>query len=90
MNILRKLKKNFQSLMKKLNAMIRRWIEKNLKDCENPRLYGKALHGKLREKWRYRVGDYRIISEIKDDKIKILIVDVSHRRNVTNKKEEIF
>ena len=50
------------------------WIDKNLKDCENPRLHGKALHGILKDKWRYRVGDYRIVAKIEDDKILIMIL----------------
>ena len=77
--------KELSKLDEKTNAIIRRWIEKNLDGCENPRLYGKALHGKLSNKWRYRVGDYRIISDIQDDKIVILIVNIAHRSKVYNK-----
>lgn len=59
-----------------------KWITETLDGCENPRLHGKALRGVLRGKWRYRVGDYRIIAEIHDDKILILIVDVAHRSKI--------
>ena len=58
------------------------WIEKNLIGCENPRLYGKALVGDKRGYWRYRVGSYRLISEIDDGKIKIDIINVAHRREI--------
>ena len=74
--------KELSKLDEQTSAIIYKWIEKNLEGCENPRQYGKALHGNLREKWRYRVGDYRIISEIQDEKIVILIVDVAHRSKV--------
>ena len=43
---------------------------------------GKELKGKFRKLWRYRVGDYRVISEIKDDIQIILVVRAGHRRNV--------
>ncbi len=58
------------------------WIETNLQGCENPRLYGKALQGQLKGKWRYRVGDYRIVARIEDDKVLIMILDADHRRQI--------
>lgn len=77
-----KAEKSLEKLDEKTRAIIFRYIEKNLDGCENPRLHGKALKGNLRDKWSYRVGNYRIISEIHDEKIKILIVDVAHRKEV--------
>ena len=64
------------------SKLIRTWIEKNLIDTENPRVKGKALTGDLKELWRYRVGDYRILADIKDDKIVILILDIGHRSKI--------
>lgn len=63
-------------------ARIIDWLETNLDGCENPRLHGKALSGNLRGKWRYRVGDYRIVAEIHDDKVLILVLEVAHRSKV--------
>jgi mRNA interferase RelE/StbE len=41
------------------------------------------LHGKKYEnQWRYRVGDYRIIAEIKYDVVKILVIEIGHRREI--------
>ena len=60
-------------------SIIISWIEKNLSNCSNPRLYGKALIGNKRGFWRYRVGAYRIIADIQDDIITIEIINVSHR-----------
>ncbi len=48
----------------------------------DPRLLGKALTGALRGYWRYRVGDYRIICEIKNKELLILVIEVGHRREV--------
>ena len=64
------------------SKLIRTWIEKNLIDAENPRVKGKALTGDLKGLWRYRVGDYRILADIQDDKIVILILDIGHRSKI--------
>lgn len=58
------------------------WIKTNLVDCENPRQYGKALTGDKKGYWRYRVGAYRIISRIDDDKLIIIMFNVSRRIDV--------
>ena len=49
---------------------------------EDPRSRGKALTGNLAGVWRYRVGDYRILCDINDGRLVILVVDVAHRREV--------
>lgn len=81
---------NAQKVIDKLDAKIQRriskWIEDNLEDCENPRFQGKALKGNFKGKWRYRVGDYRLVADIQDDKILILIVDIDKRNDVYKKK----
>ena len=64
------------------SKIIRNWIEKNLINTENPRIKGKALTGDLKGLWRYRVGDYRILADIQDDKIVILILDIGHRSKI--------
>lgn len=48
-------------------------------ELEDPRSRGKALTGNLAGLWRYRVGDYRIICNIEDGVLVILVVDVAHR-----------
>ena len=49
---------------------------------DDPRARGKALVGNYIGLWRYRVGDYRILCDIKNDELCILVVDVGHRRDV--------
>lgn len=49
--------------------------------AENPRL-GKPLQGELRPFWSYRVGDYRIVYEIRDRELVVLVVMLGHRREV--------
>lgn len=52
-----------------------------LKD-NNPRSSGKALHGDLKGLWRYRVGDYRVIAQIRDAELVVFVVEIGHRKNV--------
>ena len=63
-------------------AMLMGWMRKNLEGCENPRQHGKALTANRVGQWRYRVGDYRLIAEIKDEEIIILILAIGHRRDI--------
>ena len=72
--------KNLRKLDKYTRNLIYAWIDKNLVDCENPRVHGKGLVGDKSGQWRYRVGDYRIICEIKDEEIVILVLEVGHRK----------
>jgi mRNA interferase RelE/StbE len=53
---------------------------------ENPRSIGEALNGsKLGELWKYRAGDYRIIADIQDKKLRILVVRFGNRKDVYRK-----
>ena len=65
-------------------SLILGWIRKNLEGCENPRVHGKGLSANRIGQWRYRVGDYRLIAEIEDNKIRILILNIGHRRDIYN------
>ena len=58
------------------------WIDKNLEGCTNPRAHGKPLAVNRTGQWRYRVGDYRIIANIQDGKLVILVIAVGHRSRV--------
>lgn len=74
--------REFSKLDKYTQRMIKAWINKNLIDCDNPRVHGKGLTANRSGQWRYRIGDYRIICEIKDDALIILALTVGHRRDV--------
>ena len=67
---------------KQVAMMVFAWIDKNLENCENPRLHGSALKHDLKGYWRYRVGDYRLITEIQDNILIIEIIEVRHRRDI--------
>jgi len=59
-----------------------RYLEERIAPSENPRDFGKPLRGAKLGVWRYRVGDYRILCKIEDEKVTVLIISVGHRKNV--------
>lgn len=77
--------KTFLKFDKYTQRILMGWIEKNLVNCSDPRIHGKPLSANRVGEWRYRVGDYRIIAIIKDDKLIILVVAIGHRRDIYKK-----
>ena len=71
--------KSIRKLDPSVRSFIKAWIDKNLIDCEDPRAHGKGLTANRSGQWRYRVGDYRILADIQDDKLVILVVEIGHR-----------
>lgn len=74
--------KSLKKIDKAQQKLIIAWIEKNLIHVEDPRVLGKSLKGNLKSYWRYRVGDYRILADINDNEIKIIIFNIGHRKNI--------
>ncbi len=75
-------KKQLSKLDKNTAKLIASWLLKNLQGCDDPRRHGKALRDNRMGQWRYRIGDYRVLADIQDDKIIILILEIGHRRNI--------
>jgi mRNA interferase RelE/StbE len=74
--------------LKKLDRIIQQQIKKYMTEIcglEDPRIRGKGLKGNLATFWRYRGGDYRIICDIQEDKMIILILRIGHRKEVYDK-----
>lgn len=62
---------------------IRAFLQERVAALDNPRQTGAALQGsELGNYWRYRVGDYRIICDIQDHKLVVLVVEIGHRREI--------
>ena len=59
-----------------------KFIQETLPEMDNPRQQGKALQGNLSSYWRYRVGDYRVICDIIDNEITIVVVEVGLRSKI--------
>ena len=65
-----------------VRRVILKWLDKNVDGCENPRIHGKALSANRAGQWRYRIGDYRVICLIEDDRLVVLCISIAHRREV--------
>ena len=75
-------RKQLKKLDKHTAKLLVGWMRKNLEGCVNPRQHGKGLTANRSGQWRYRIGDYRLLAEIQDDKVIILVLNVGHRREI--------
>jgi len=60
---------------------ILKWIRLNLASDKDPRRLGKSLKGNMHGLWRYRIGDFRIICQIRDMELVILVIRMRHHRD---------
>lgn len=74
--------KQLKKMDKHTASLITGWLRKNIENCSDPRQHGKGLTANRSGQWRYRIGDYRVISEIQDDKIIVLVVEIGHRKEI--------
>ena len=76
-------KKDLAKLDKQIARRITEFLRERVAVLDDPRSIGEALRGsKLGEFWKYRIGDYRIISSIEDGALRILVVKIGNRREV--------
>ena len=72
--------------LKKLGRQAQRdivaYLDERVAGDADPRRFGKGLRADLVGLWRYRVGDYRILCQIKDEQLLVLVVAVGHRKDV--------
>jgi mRNA interferase RelE/StbE len=73
--------------IRKLDPQVRhrilKFLHQRIAVLDDPRSIGAALTGpEFGQYWRYRVGDYRIVCDIQDKKILVLVLHIGHRREV--------
>ena len=73
--------KQFTQLDKPIQRRIKKYMSE-IAILDNPRARGKGLTSNLSGLWRYRVGDYRILCRIRDDKLIITVIEIEHRSTV--------
>lgn len=78
------IKEDLKKLDKQTLKILFNWIEKNLSNADDPRSKGKALVGNKKGYLRYRIGDYRLITRIEDDRLIIITINFKHQREVYN------
>ncbi|MBI4164870.1 MAG: type II toxin-antitoxin system RelE/ParE family toxin [Acidobacteria bacterium] len=72
--------------IKKLDRQVRtdlvRYLRERVVGATNPRSFGKPLRGEKKGLWRYRVGDYRIICDIRDSDETAVVLALGHRKHI--------
>ena len=71
----------FENLDGSVKRQIQKYINK-IEERQNPRSLGAPLQDNLSTFWKYRVGDYRLIAQLRDDKLIVFMLVVAHRREV--------
>ena len=74
--------KDLKKLDNSVSRVIYAWLKKTIDGCSDPRIHGKGLTSNRSGQWRYRVGNYRIICKIEDDKVIVLVLTIGHRSTV--------
>ena len=80
--ISRTAEKQFKKLGRQTQAQLTRYLRERVEQATNPRQAGKALRGEKKGLWRYRVGDNRIICDIRDAEETIVVLALGHRKHV--------
>jgi mRNA interferase RelE/StbE len=79
-----KIKEQLRKLDKTTAKRLVSFLREVVADSAGPRTRGKPLAGPLRGLWRYRVGDYRVICELIDERLVVLVVRLGHRSRIYN------
>ncbi|HEX4046024.1 MAG TPA: type II toxin-antitoxin system RelE/ParE family toxin [Gammaproteobacteria bacterium] len=75
--------KEFEKLDKGVQKKIRKYLNERIaKPGSNPYAFGKGLAYDKVGLWRYRVEDYRIVCQIEDEQLIVLVIKVAHRKEV--------
>ena len=74
--------KELRKLDKQVQSEILKYLRKRIATDEDPRRFGKPLSRNLAGLWRYRIRDYRLVCNIEDDKLIVLVLRAAHRKDV--------
>jgi mRNA interferase RelE/StbE len=74
--------RDLRKLGTEANRLILKYLRERIATADDPRRFGHPLTRDLKGLWRYRVGDFRIVASIEDDRFVVLVVTVGHRREV--------
>lgn len=73
--------KEFKKLDKSVSTRILSYL-KEVAQLDDPTVRAKGLTGNLAGYWRYRVGDYRVITQIQNGELIITVIKINHRSKV--------
>ncbi|MCU7929096.1 MAG: type II toxin-antitoxin system RelE/ParE family toxin [Candidatus Thiodiazotropha sp. (ex Dulcina madagascariensis)] len=75
-------RRELRQLDRQVQRTILRYFSERIATDDDPCRFGKPLRHELQGLWRYRIGDYRAICQIENDKLVVLVLAVNHRRQV--------
>jgi len=81
----RQLRKLDRPVQERILGWLLGWLNDRIEGCKNPRHFGEPLRGDRAGFWRYRIGDYRVLCDIQDKKVIVLVLTIGHRRQVYRK-----
>ena len=74
--------KELRKLGKPAQLGIIAYLDERIAGESDPRRFGKGLKADLAGLWRYRIGDYRSLCQLRDRELLVLVVAVDHRRDI--------
>jgi mRNA interferase RelE/StbE len=74
--------RDLRKLERQAQRHIIAYLDERVAGEADPRRFGKGLKAELAGLWRYRVGDYRIVCQIRDRELLVLVVAVGHRKDI--------
>ena len=74
--------KELSKLDRQVAIRILKFLHERLAKSDDPRLLGESLKGRFEEYWKYRVGDYRVICNILDSTLTVIVVKIGNRKEV--------
>lgn len=74
--------KELRKLDLQVQRQILRFLRQRVATPDNPKRFGKPLSGDRLGLWRYRIGSYRLICRIEENRIVVLVLGVGHRKDV--------
>lgn len=75
-------RKELRKLTKEQQLRMLKWLRENISIDQNPRRLGKPLKGTMKGLWRYRVGDNRVICQINDHEVHVLVLAIGSGNNI--------
>ena len=84
-----KIKETAQRQLARLDPQTRNriihFLHEHIMGCTDPRHTGKALRMNMKGLWRYRVGDYRIICQLQNETVTVMVLEIGNRREIYRK-----
>ncbi|MFG5428342.1 type II toxin-antitoxin system RelE/ParE family toxin [Enterococcus faecalis] len=75
-------RKQLKKIDKYQATLLTRWLYRNIDGTNTPKKHGKVLSVNRAEQWRYRIGNYRVIVEIEDERLVVIAIQIGNRRSI--------